>query len=380
MPVSVGGVSSRKMIGLELLTGKEFFTNLTADVALARPGDRVLITTMCFDPGEAEVRTLMCEVRRAAKRGATVYMGVDAFALMELRALGPVVTPWVLKPFAHRHKISVLEDLGRMGKTSVLHQPRRPVTSLLAGRCHIKVAIVNNRVYLGGPNLQFTWRYNLVVSFEDAAVANWLYKKCAAIIECGSVQAVLGNEDVVLPIDKSTEILIDVGRRGKSAILDHGYKIIDCGREWVTIACQYLPYGATGDHLAAAMRSGIKVEILSNYPHNHDRGVLAHRIIHTAQRVVRPPTYFDHLLHPSLTLMHAKAVANEAEAMVGSHDLITATVRRRTAEMSIRRRHPAFAAEVRAALWRQLEQPVGRQPCFVDTHEQPKRPSHLRLD
>jgi hypothetical protein len=291
-----------------------------------------------------------------------VCIGVDAFALMQFRALGPVVTPWVFEHSGHQHRMSVLEDLGKLGKTSVLHQPRRPLTSLLAGRCHIKIAIVNNRVFVGGANLQSTWRYDLVVSFEDTAVANWLYKKLAAIIECGCVQAVLGAEDLVVSIDECTEILIDVGRRGKSAILEQGHKIIDRGREWVTIACQYLPYGATGDHLMSAIRSGIKVEILGNYPQNHDRGVLAHRIIHATQRLIRPPTYFDHLLNPSLTLMHAKAVANESEAMVGSHDLITATVQRRTAEMSIRRRHPDFAAEVRAALWRQLEQQAAILP------------------
>lgn len=333
---------------VQLHSHEDFFSSLSRDVSATHPGDRVAITTMALAPEEPLIHNLLTNLNKAAERSVAVSMGVDAYTLLESRALGPLVAPSLPHSEKARRRIDALAQLAShdSAHTSILNSPSTLTANLFAGRSHIKLAITNNIAYIGGPNLQGTDRSDIAVSLQHQPTVDWLHQLTTDITRAGNTKEVLGETDQWRSVDDKTDILIDAGKPGQSLILDEAMHIIDTATERLVIASQYLPTGTIGKKLVEAMARGVDVRVIHNHPSKHGRMSLAHYAIFAREKLVKPTNFFKYQVSLDKPLLHAKVIANEHTAMVGSHNLVATGVKFGTPEIALKHTDPGFANAV----------------------------------
>ena len=251
---------------LTLYTSEGFFRSLSEDLAATGVGDRVAITTMDFDVSDPLVRHTYGELSAAADRGVDIAFGVDAFAFLNpRRTIGSVVLPFALGREARKHRLEPFTALAEKAtvQASVTNEPKPPVLNYFAARSHLKIAVVNDRLYLGGPSFQGSDRIDMMVGFEDKTTADWLYGLASAVASSGSTKAVLGEEDQVRSLDSHTRVIIDAGRQHQSRILEEVLKVIDEAESHLLISSPFLLTGAASEHVLQAYQRGIDVHLAS---------------------------------------------------------------------------------------------------------------------
>lgn len=355
--------SSTSPVDLQLLSGTDYFSSLSNAISSTVEGDRVAVTTMGFDPDEPLPNKIVSQLNQAGSRNVTVALGVDAFALLETTGMGPFSFPKsAYNSEAAQRRMSALSQLAAhsTARYGIINMPTSPVANLFAGRSHMKLAVINDQAYLGGPSFQGCDRLDMVVGISDKQAADWLYTLATNITDIGDTNAVLGDADKEIPVDNVTDILIDVGKPGQSHILSEAMEIIDTANEHITIASQFLPTGEMGKKLAKAIKRGVDVHIAYNHPSKFDRMNLAHHMILAREKLRKPPEFFNNqvpLIRPPL---HAKAIVNESTGMVGSHNLVETGVKLGTPEIALRRRTSQFAQAVRSLLL-EMTKPTARE-------------------
>ncbi|GAC1370246.1 MAG: hypothetical protein NVSMB39_2950 [Candidatus Saccharimonadales bacterium] len=346
---------------IQLLTRPAYLTDLARRAAGAGPGDRLVVATMSFDPADPAVGELLGAWQAAAQRGADVSFMVDAYAYLIYGGTRPGPLFWhrelprrLGRPFQAIHE--ALEGLAAAGvKVTVLNRPQRLFTLPVAGRSHIKFAYVNGRVYIGGCNLDWHTKVDVMAAWDDAPTAAWLRGFAGKMAETGNAGAAAGGHDLECRISATETLLVDAGRRGQSLIFDSAMAMIDAARESVFIACQFFPNDVTGQHLAAAQQRGVKVEILYNhasqqsFPHN-----LLHHYVAARERRRLPASFFVQGLRRQQPMLHAKLIATERESIMGSHNFVSAGVRLGTAEIALMSIDPALGRRARQNLLDQI--------------------------
>lgn len=345
-------------VELNLYTGTDYFKKLADDIALTNPGDRVAVTTMDFDTRDPLVADVFQELYEAAERRVDVVLGVDAFAHLDpRRTIGPIVLPFALNEAAKEARVAPLERLGRLAtaRCGVTNKPKKPVWNYFAGRSHIKLAVVNNKVYLGGPSLQGSDRLDMVVGFENGPTADALYDIATSIVESEDTGLVLGTRDKGWAVDQDTRILIDAGQPRQSHILEEALRIIDEAEERVTISSPFLLTGAISERLVQAhTQRDVDTYIAYNHVSKHEQMQLVHRAILLMQRLRNPREFFANQVPRDLPALHAKILSNEREAMVTSHNFVETGVKFGTPEIALVRRSSRFAQAVRDLLLSQV--------------------------
>ena len=351
-------VDAPPLLNLQLHTGGGFFDAFGTDVAAAGNGDRISLATMSVDPTEPQAAQLIDGLCDAAARGARVDVAVDAYTMFYPRRVGPVLAPraWARAP--SRSRIEAITRLRRAGVTcAIVNERAGGPLRLYAGRSHLKIATVGEHSYVGGPSLHGCDGIDLVVACADAQTSDRLYRLVEAIVRAADTAAILGRGDQAWLIDARTHVLLDAGVPGQSLIMAQAIQIIDAAREHITIACQYFPTGVLARRLHAAYRRRVHVHIAYNHPSRHDQLAGVHRMILAAARLRRPSTFFAHQVSVNLPRLHAKAIASEHTAMVGSHNLAAVGIRLGTSEIAVLRADPLFARAVRAAVLEQTTDP-----------------------
>jgi cardiolipin synthase len=339
----------------------EYFKTLIAEVAALGRGDRVTLATMSFAPDDVQVGAILRALGAAARRGVAVKLIVDAyvFLLHNGRRPGPYVFGTRLparlsRPF--RRIYEALEELrADGGQYAVINQPGRALSLPLAGRSHIKFGIINDQVFIGGCNLDGGSTADIMAGWQDAHTAQWLQELAGSMMRSGSAMAALDEQDIGHTLSDSSALFVDAGVAGRSLIFEQAMALIDAAQEHVFIACQFFPNDVTARHLLAAHKRGVKVEILYNHPSQH---TLPHNALHHyvvgAERMRLPKSFFVQALRPHRPFLHAKLIATEQGAMMGSHNFVTAGVKLGTAEIALLERDPDFARRAVAAIRGQL--------------------------
>src|SRR3989344_1238084 len=262
--------SGDKLKEVRLYSETEYFTELIRDVNSTRVGDRVGIMTMSFEPSEPVVNELMERLYAAADRKVEVVMAVDAFAFLvdgNRSTVGPL---WLPLPFGqdtfHR-RLAALDRLAAKpsGNYGVVNKPGRYLSNPYSGRSHMKTSVVNNKVYITGANLNLTERQDMAVGFEDAPTADWLYELTNQVVESGSTNEVLGN-DQIRQLDLNTRILVDSGRPQQSIILDEALRLINEADERTWASFQMFLDGRIMDSMLEAHERGLDVRPFHNHP------------------------------------------------------------------------------------------------------------------
>ena len=341
----------------------EYFADIINRLSTVGPGDRVFSATMDLETGP-DVRPVLDAFIAAADRGAEVTLMVDAHDILDHNALrlGPLFVPvW---PPEHRGGptirglIAVLNELKAAGGNyAIINQPTsRLEANPVKGRSHIKFTLINNYIYLGGCNLENYSRLDMMAGWDDPATAARLRALAGHIAARGSVKAALPVGDDTLPVSEQATILIDSGEPGASLIYEQALELIGEAREHVFVACQLFPGGATGRALLGAQLRGVQVTIAYNHPSLMqwpDRPL--HYLYSMYERRHLPKNFFAGA-HRGPGYIHAKLIATEQGAIIGSHNFVEQGVNFGTAEIALLVRDPEFSRQATQTVLAQLSQ------------------------
>lgn len=348
--------------GFKLYTAPEYRTELLKRMRTAKAGDRILLMTMSFEPTEPEVADLMREAELAASRGVHVTLSIDAHSFMvDARHLpGPLLTrrnlPKKLKPY-YEHKLRILQAIGSYptGHTEIINMPTQSIKLPVAGRSHIKAAIVNNYAFIGGCNLQGSANVDIMAGLSDKKYADTLYEMLLEIIHGKYALRSLRGSDRGIRFGKDIELLLDAGVRNQSLILDEALALIDSAEKWLVITCQFFPNSITAKHLMMAAKRGVKLEIVFSHPKHHGLiGGMGQHFSILRERTRVPKELFKNALSRSDPFLHAKLIACDKGVMIGSHNYVTAGVILGTAEIALKITNHNLARETVKTLNRGL--------------------------
>lgn len=342
-----------------LLTKREYIAELTERVSKLGKGDRAAVMTMAFDVRQPEVAALTRALTGAAQRGAEVLLSVDAYSLLVRDYTRP---DWIARQqpaatkrpeFAERW--AALHAFEASGGNYVITNQVRSYTAPVVGRSHIKFAVINDRVWIGGCNINDMTLIDLMATWRDASLADWLVALPERSRQAGSVHAAQHQQDEILPTAWNAQLFVDAGVRRQSRIMEQALRLIDEATERIIMTCQYFPSGATARHLAAAARRGVQIELIYNDPTNRKwPNDWAHRMLAIVEQFSKPHALFEHKLPLGHPYIHAKLLITEKAAMLGSHNYVEAGVQFGTAEVALLSEDPSFATNAEAALRAQL--------------------------
>ncbi len=348
------------MKSYDFVNRREYFQTLATLASEAKPGEAVAVAAMDIDPEEPAIGRLLGALRGAAERGAAVLLLVDAFNFLvdSHNVPGPLFYQLSLENFRGKYgrTMHALQSINEAGGTCfITNVPRRRFTVPQVGRSHIKGAVIGDRVFIGGCNLIRPKHVDIMVSFEDKKAAQTLHTWFTKMASAPRVREAFGDVDTATDIDAKNHLLLDAGVPGQSLIYDTALQLIDEAEKQLYITCQYFPGGQTAQHLAAAQERGVQVSIVYGHPRRQGTLSALHHIHQLAERTRGLPTgFFAGRLDRQAPKLHAKILASEKAAMVGSHNYVIQGVKFGTAELALHAEDPEFATGVRRYMEQQL--------------------------
>jgi hypothetical protein len=135
-----------------------YYNELCQRIDAAQTGGRIALLAMSFDPRERATAAIMDTVYAAVERGVETHFATDAWSFMvdgDLPKLGPLFfnshLPDNLPP-AYHNKRESLRQIGAFatGHASIINTPKRAFSLPIAGRSHIKGAVIDNWSAIGG--------------------------------------------------------------------------------------------------------------------------------------------------------------------------------------------------------------------------------------
>lgn len=351
-------------VDIKVLTTAQYFDDVTKRLLASKKGQRISATTMSFDPNEARVSSYMDALVTAAKNGAEVLLLIDAHSFMINHHTdvpnGPLLLHQNIKTYRlpyYRRKVAALEKLKQAGgQYTIINKAGGALINPIAGRSHIKTTVIDDHFYIGGCNLSGTDELDLMLSCDDGVGANYLHDFLQRISKKGDTKIALHYHDQELALDGKTSLLLDCGVRQQSIIFDQAMELIDTADEWLVMTCQFFPNSVTARHLAAAKKRGVKIKLFYNHPSKHAHiNKLAHQLVIWQERTRNPKELFVNEGTRKQLRIHAKLIATEKGAIVGSNNYVTAGVKLGTAESAILRRDPKFAAHAASVMEKQIE-------------------------
>lgn len=345
-----------------LLTRAEYFKTLAATARHASRGQRVLAAAMDINPFEPAVISLVESLQIAARQGANVHLIVDAHNFLQADNLlpGPLFYKHSLETLRGKFNATLqllrgLETAG--GSFHITNIPKRRLNPPSIGRSHIKGAVVGDQVFIGGCNFERPEHIDVMVAWRDKYAADVMEKWFRKMVQARRVRDGFGDVDTETRIDDTTELLLDAGVPGQSLIYDTALRLIDDAKEWLYITCQYFPGGPTAKHLAAAAKRGVEVEIVYSHPRSQGKDAPLHQLHQLSQHAKRlPRSFFSGKLDKQIAKLHAKILASEHEALVGSHNYVIQGVQFGTAEVALHGRDTALALALRSFIKDQITQ------------------------
>lgn len=342
------------------LNREGYFNELTALIRNAKRGQRIIIATMDIQPLEPLIRTLLFELRTAAGRGVHVVLLIDAHNfLIDAHALpGPLFFNRELRKPAGifgtiMRELDALQAAG--GSYRITNVPTRRFILPVAGRSHIKAAVVDDILFVGGCNLGNPDDIDIMVKWHNKKAAGTIATWLQTIASVGSVRVALGDVDSQATIDSAANLIIDAGVPGQSIIYEEALRLIDDAETSLLITCQYFPGGQTARHLAIAQARGVNVQIYYGHPRRQGPTAPLHHLHQLAQHARRlPASFYRSRLDRRAPKLHAKVLLSEKEALIGSHNYVQQGVIFGTAELALNVREPSFARELRSFIQKEL--------------------------
>lgn len=327
----------------------DYFKHLIASYNQANAGDTIILASMEFRPDQQIINDLVIAMQTAAQRGAHVIFWVDAYSFMlkDGSIPGPLFFSKRDPKLGYGHFKTVVEAVNSLRASGVevivTNKPSRPLKNPFGGRSHIKFAVHNDEVFIGGCNLSHPEQLDVMVRTEQHGLANYLREFTAKVQQHGTVRKALDRIDQTFQVSPDTELLIDSGVRRQSLIYDKAFELITNATERVYMTCQYFPNNYTPAALAEAALRGVTVHLAYNHPDQHRvpiRGIQKRTVAFKKKRL--PESVFENQLHQDKNYLHAKILLSEKEAIIGSHNFVKLGVDLGTAEIALRSSDPEF--------------------------------------
>ncbi len=323
------------------LSKAEYLEELISRLKQTQTGDRFLLMTHTLNVDEPALARLIDELADAASRGVSVKFTLDERTFPILQSLPLNVNQQKIIQVT-KAALQKLENAGVI--YTITNKSYKRLVNSFAGRSHIKLAIINDEIYIGGCNLDNKGKIDMMVRWHDKGSADWLYNLMCDVVDRQNTRLALGEVDQSWTIDSNTKLLLDVGKAGQSVIYNEALKLIDNAEEWIVMTSAVFPSSLTAKHLAAAYKRGVNVSLYFNHPSKHPKGHnILHHIVLVQEKSRRPSALFDQQLHKDLPFLHAKLLASEKGAMIGSHNYIAAGVTFGTTELTLVRYDSQFA-------------------------------------
>lgn len=329
-----------------------YLRELTRSAKHAGADDSITVMAMSYDVSVPEVNMLSVELIAAASRGAQVRLIIDAcsFMLDDRERLGPMFYHGKIIPEKLRGTFKAtygtLEKLQQAGgQYYITNRPDQAFTFPYGGRSHIKLAIVNDRFFIGGCNLDDATYLDVMAAWQNRPTVEALSVILQKIIENDkhSVRQALDDTDQTLVLGDTMKIFIDCGVKHQSTILRQAHQLIDGAKEKVTITCQYFPGEETARRLLAAKKRGVDVKIYFSHPTVHGKLFFVHHFYNWRERLSLPAAFFENRLAKDIPKLHSKIIVTESAAMIGSHNYVSNGVNYGTAEIALLNHDPGFA-------------------------------------
>jgi len=352
---------TNKNSGYTIISRPDYFDELIKAAITAKPNDRITIATMGFDPKEPKIHKLVEGLKQAAAAGARVELLIDAhnFMITSHKVPGPLMVRETIPkhmPPPFRHVKQAVKELRSNGvKVTITNIPKTKLSSPFAGRSHMKYALINDLVYVGGCNLTNVEDVDLMVNWRDKSVVKQLQNIVNDIHKTKQVKTSLNATDLSVKTSFGSTLLIDSGVPNQSLIMDQAMKLIDSAQSEILMTSQFLPNSTTANHLKKAHERGVKVNIITNHPSAHSlpfNVLMRATKFHEKQRM--PKHFFEDSLPKGHSYLHAKLLATDAGTLIGSHNYVAYGVQAGTAEIAILVNDPAFRTEAVQALNKQL--------------------------
>lgn len=352
-PESAGG----QHLGAEPRDSIEIREQFTDLVSVAGKGDRISMSTLCFDPYEAVSARLAFKLIEACGRGAEVQLAIDHFGYLLAHQIGMVATGRLIDPKGLEARKEVEDALRMAGaNVTITNRAKLPFTPLFRvyGRNHIKASAITTRDYewgsAHGHNEFGTKRLDNGVVLRDPAAVKMLHDTVTSLVQTGTTKAAFQGKDQPLRLPHG-ELLRDSGKPGQSIILNTALAMIDNAKESITMTTQYAPHGALIRHLRAAEKRGVALNIACS----HSNVRMQHQLF-SWMRTVNGFIYSDsaagYCIPDELPELHSKnlivdaGIPGEEEAMTGSSDLSSISAFLGNAELAYRSNRPAFVAKL----------------------------------
>lgn len=341
----------------EFYSTQDYFKHLAGSISETVKNDRVILTAMTFDPNDPLIAELMRQLISAAKRGVMTTIVIDSYTFTS-NGLSKLI-PFVFSTKQNHNHSPIVKSLEELkasgGRYAIINRPRNPFSLIYSGRFHAKLAIINNRVYVGGCNLSDTERIDMMVGWDDSSTADKLSEICNRITEPNYRQAVFNGQDLSIELSNKAELIFDAGMKRQSTIMNAALSAIDSAERSIFFACQYYPNSLTSRRLIQAAKRGVDVTILFNHPAQHSfPNSFIHRLVMLKQSCVTPSSIKLIMLPKSERYLHAKLIATEKSAIVGSHNFIIAGVKFGTTEIALNDNNPDFANKAIKTVTNQL--------------------------
>lgn len=328
----------------KILDQNEFFEALSFEVNQASDGDRVAMSTMSYEPAEPITSKLITDLSQASLRGADVHLAIDSYARMyHGKRFGPITFNRSAPTDSVQRiddSVSFLEEAGV--ECGFVNQPTHAFSLLFAGRSHLKLNIVNDRVFLGGPNLHGTDRADLVADFTDKNTADFLARIIHEVISTGSTDAVLGKQDHVIGLSPEVAMILDSGIKGKSTIYEVANEMLDRVSSRIVLGSQFLPDRALIKKLLKAIKRDVEVTVIGNEASRHDQMRLAHIVLDARKKIALPRGVLIYA-GSNAPKFHAKGLVCDDEALIGTHNLTNVGVQFGTPEICLAVKNGTFA-------------------------------------
>lgn len=331
---------------------REYFEQLARDIWQTRKGDRVALATMTFDATVPSIAEIIDALEGATLRGVQVTFLVDAYTFLTSseKLPGPLwYRPTLSRPLPgkFRYHYEAMQRINQAGGTAIVtNMPRHAFHPVPLGRSHIKAAVINNKIYVGGCNLTSPAYLDMMASWNDD-FADWIYEHLQSMAKHTTTKTAFGGHDLRHAVDDKTTLILDSGKPRQSAILEAAYQLIDNAERSIVMTCQYFPGGTTAKHLLAAQRRGVDIKLYYSHPSVHGLEAPAHQLYILRERARIAKELFSGMLPKGKPRLHAKILLSEKEAMIGSHNYVTQGVMLGTAEIALHSTNPTFITELR---------------------------------
>jgi phosphatidylserine/phosphatidylglycerophosphate/cardiolipin synthase-like enzyme len=342
------------MLTYELLDRLDYYEHLIDRFKAASAGDNIILTTMEFRPDQGMIGKVVDALCQAARQGAQTTFLVDAYSFMlkDSVIFGPLFFSNKEPKLGYgnyRPVVAAMHKLRRSGvHVTVINKPSRPLKNPFGGRSHIKFAVINDEVMVGGCNLSNPEMLDVMVKTRNTKLADYMTSFTSDVIASKSVRKALLRRDRTFKLDAHTELLIDAGVKRQSVIYERAFELINGAANRVYMTCQYFPNTRTPAALAKAHDRGVGVHLAYNDPGQHRvpiRGVQRKTVAYKRRKL--PESVFENQLPEDKSYLHAKILLSEKEAIIGSHNFVKMGVNLGTAEIAFHSTSKDFIAMAR---------------------------------